>query len=233
MHHLTIGDVKTNGGDTGDGRESSSIDQVQESQKSRDEARQPDGPDRTVQLGVDPVQVLGSRHGSITRESIDHTRVGCDRGVTAEELSQQQDAKQQHSARLAHSIQKDLSDGVSCSGVQDVVNVLNTKSQSQQVGETGHKGDSNGHQDANRSCNIGILGLLRHMSGSIITSHGELGLQETQEDNLQLRNKRECQSAICQGPSSMYQKEYLVPAKFAYIDRAAPASVVDEACEHK
>lgn len=97
-----IGDVKTNGRDTGDGREGSRVDEVQQSEEGRDKAREPDSPDWRVECRVDPVEVLRARHGSITREGVDHARVGGDRGASTEELGQQQDDQQQQRSSITH-----------------------------------------------------------------------------------------------------------------------------------
>lgn len=120
------------------------------------------------------MEVLGSGHGSIAREGVDHTRVGCDRGTPTEELGQQENDQQQKSSSVAHRVQENLDDGISRFSVKDTVEILDSKGECKEVSESSNKRDTDSHHDSDWSSNIGVHGLLRHVGRGIITGHGEL-----------------------------------------------------------
>lgn len=130
------------------------------------------------------MEVLGSGHGSITREGVDHTRIGCDRGTTTEELGQQEDDQQQKCPSVTNRVQEDLDNRVSRIRVEDTVEILDSKGKRKEVSESSNKGDTDSHHDSDWSSNIGVHGLLGHVGRGIITGHGELRLEKTQKDHI-------------------------------------------------
>lgn len=150
----SIRDIQPNGGNGCDGWESCGVSKRWKTQKTSNQHRQPNSIDWGLQkkhhihhvntffdhvssppplptpylaLFVNEMPPLTSRHSTVTRKGVDHTRIGSNGSKSAEPAGKNQHHHENNTTSITHTVYNDLHDWESWSGGNGGIEILYTK----------------------------------------------------------------------------------------------------------